>query len=86
MLVGQLPEGSAFFASMQGGQKYRSWTLQNHLLGFIGNSLYAANRQRGGQATKTLPITPPKPRSRPKPRRVVRIAGLPSTRKVAGSG
>jgi hypothetical protein len=84
MLVGQLPEGSAFFASVQGGSKFRSWTLQNHLLGFIGNSVFAANRQRAGKPTKTLPIAPPKPRTRQRRARVVRIADLPSARRIAG--
>jgi hypothetical protein len=88
MLAGQLPEGSAFFASIQGGARYRSWTLQNQLLGFIGNSLYAANRQRAGKPTKKLPINPPKPSikgRRAQTRRVQRIAGLPSARRIAGS-
>jgi len=88
MLVGQLPEGSAFFASIQGGAKYRSWTLQNQLLAFIGNSTYAGNRQRAGKPTKKLPIVPPKPSikaRRSQGRRVQRIAGLPSTRRIAGS-
>jgi len=87
-LVGQLPEGSAFFASVQGGAKYRSWTLQNQLLAFAGNSLYAANRQRAGKPTKKLPINPPKPSikgRRTQTRRVQRIAGLPSARRIAGS-
>lgn len=88
MLVGQLPEESALSASRQGGPRYRPWTLQNHLLAATVNMLYAANRQRGGKPTKTMPIVPPKPtvkaRQQQRKGRVVRIGSLPSARKVAG--
>jgi hypothetical protein len=82
MLVGQLPDGSAFAASVRGGARYRQWTLQNHLLAGIFNMTFAANRQRGGKPTKKLPVQPPKERRAPG--RVVRIADLPSARRVAG--
>ncbi|HEY9417885.1 MAG TPA: hypothetical protein VIQ30_24260 [Pseudonocardia sp.] len=85
-LVGQLPEGSAFFASLQGGPRYRAWTLQNHLAAATVNLLYAANHQRANKKMKKPPIVAPKPTiaARARRGRVMRIANLPSARKVAG--
>lgn len=84
MLVGQLPAGSALSASMQGGQQYRPWTLETHLLAATVNLLFVANSQRARKKSRKLPVTPPKPKVRARPRRVLSIAGLPSTRRVAG--
>lgn len=85
MLVGQLPDGSAFSASVRGGAQHRSWTLQNHLLANIANLTYAGCKQRAGKPVKKMPIQPPKPRAKAVARRVVRIANLPSARRIAGS-
>jgi hypothetical protein len=38
MLVGQLPDTSAFAASVRGGPEFRSWTFTNSLLVAIANS------------------------------------------------
>lgn len=87
-LVGQLPESSAFAASVRGGAKYRSWTLHNHLTAALVNLTVAANYQRAGKRPKKPPIVPPKPtvisRNRARGARVMRVTDLPGARKVAG--
>ena len=66
-LVEHLPADSATKAEMRGGEQMREWTLDVQLLGAITNLLYAANRQRAGKPTRSLPIKPPKPvRKRPR--------------------
>lgn len=83
-LVGQLPESSAFVASVRGGQKFRAWTTEAHMLAGLVNLTFAANYQRAHKKPKKPPIVPPKPRASARARRTISIAGLPSARKVAG--
>lgn len=82
-LVGQLPDDSAFAASLAGGAKYRPWTLERRLQAATVNLLYAANSQRAGKRSKPL-ITPPKPRKARQQSRVVRVADVARKRRVAG--
>jgi hypothetical protein len=83
-LVGHLPEDSAFIASMRGGQQHRVWTLQNHLLASVANLLFAANRQRAGLKTHSMPVKPPTPKTAKRQRRVIPIGRLPGVRRIAG--
>lgn len=68
MLVGQLPQDSAFAASMRGGAELRPWTLQLYLLAAVVNLLNAANRQRAGKRGNAQIVKPPKPQGNTKPR------------------
>lgn len=65
-LAGQLPPESAFRASQQGGQAFRSWTTTSYLLAGVVNLLNAANRQRAGKKTREPLVRPPsmKPKAR----------------------
>lgn len=83
-LAGQLPDGSAYTASLRGGAKHQPWTLENHLLAATVNLLFVANRQRARKPTRKMPVVPPKPSRRQRSGRVVRIGNLPSARKTAG--
>lgn len=59
-LLEQLPEGSAFHASLKGGLTHRAWTADRVLLAGIFNALQGANYQRGGgKDKKPKPINPP---------------------------
>jgi hypothetical protein len=73
-LVGQLPDTSAYAASLRGGPEFRPWTLTNTLLAAVVNLLAAANHQRSGRKRGFKPLveTPQKRR----PARVVRIADV----------
>lgn len=63
-LVGQLPPGSAFAASVRGGDEHRPWTPELYLLAGIANLLAAANRQRAGKRGNKPIVTPPETRKR----------------------
>lgn len=63
-LVGQLPQESAFAASVRGGAEFRPWTAELHLLAAIANLLNAANRQRGGKRSAKPIVTPPSSKRR----------------------
>lgn len=63
-LVEHLPDDSATFAAMRGGREFRAWTTDTHLFAAMVNMLYAANRQRGGKATRTPIVKPPVPKKR----------------------
>lgn len=67
-LVGQLPQSSAFAASMRGGAEFRPWTSELYVLAAIANLLQAANRQRAGKRNAQPVIKPPKPKQKRKPR------------------
>lgn len=59
-LISQLPEGSAYQASLKGGGEHRGWTMDRVLLAGIFNVLTAANYQRGnGKGRKPKMIDPP---------------------------
>lgn len=59
-LIGQLPEGSAYQASLKGGGEHRAWPLDRVLLAAIFNALAVANYQRAqGKGKKPKPIEPP---------------------------
>lgn len=73
-LVGQLPQSSAFAASVRGGAEFRPWTSELYLLAAIVNLLNAANRQRAGKRGNKPVVEPPKA-GRRKPR-VVSVAEL----------
>ena len=72
MLVGQLPDTSAFAASARGGPEFRAWSVSNSLLAANVNLLHAANSQRAGKKFKPL-IKPPQKRA---PKRVLRVADI----------
>lgn len=78
MLVGQLPESSAFAASCRGGSEFRGWSLTNTLLAAQVNQLHAANQQRAGKKRIKPIVQPPQ---KAKPKRVVRIADIVAARK-----
>lgn len=84
-LVGQLPDTSAFSASMRGGQEFRGWNLQNTLLAATVNLLYAANQQRGGKKSIKQLVKVPKPRVKRQPGRVMRVADVLARRKSASN-
>lgn len=67
-LVGQLPQSSAFAASLRGGPEFRPWTVEAHVLALIANLLQAANRQRAGKRSAQPIVRPPKPAQKQKPR------------------
>ena len=67
-LVGQLPESSAFAASMRGGAEFRPWTSEVYLLAAIANLLQAANRQRAGKRGGQPVVKPPQSQQKRKPR------------------
>jgi hypothetical protein len=67
-LVGQLPQSSAFAASIRGGPEFRPWTSELYVLAAIANLLQAANRQRAGKRSAQPVIKPPKPVQKRKPR------------------
>lgn len=71
-LVGQLPQSSAFAASVRGGPEFRPWTSELYVLAAIANLLQAANRQRAGKRTVQPVIKPPKP-TKPQPKRPARV-------------
>lgn len=72
-LVGQLPDTSAFAASVRGGSEFRAWGTQTYLLAASANMLYAANQQRAGKKSIKPLIKPP---TAVKPKRVMRVAEL----------
>lgn len=74
-LVGQLPQDSAFSASVRGGAEFRPWTSELYVLAAIANLLNAANRQRAGKRGSKPIVEPPKPASR-KPSRVITVAEI----------
>jgi hypothetical protein len=67
-LVGQLPQTSAFAASMRGGAVFRPWTSELYVLAAIANLLNAANRQRAGKRSAKPVVEPPKPAKKAPPR------------------
>jgi hypothetical protein len=73
-LVGQLPPGSAFGASVRGGPEFRPWTPELHLLAGIANLLNAANRQRAGKRTREPLVKPPTAQRKPRVLPVAEIA------------
>lgn len=73
MLVGQLPDTSAFAASVRGGPEFRAWSVTNSLLAANANLLHAANAQRAGKKSFKPLIKPPQKRA---PRRVLRVADI----------
>jgi hypothetical protein len=66
-LVGQLPETSAYWASVRGGGNtvdHRPWTTDVVLLAAVVNLLAGANWQRGGgKGRRPQPVPLPRPRS-----------------------
>jgi hypothetical protein len=72
MLIAHLPEDSAFVAAHRGGPEFRPWTGTLHMLAALVNLTYAANRQRGGKATRKPLIKPPT-KKRPKTLTVAQI-------------
>lgn len=60
---------------MRGGPEFRAWTSSLHLLAAQTNMLYAANRQRGGKATKS-PIIKPPVAKKAEPKRVVDLKAI----------
>jgi hypothetical protein len=83
MLVGQLPDTSAFAASQRGGRQFQPWHTANTLLALNANLLAAANHQRSGKKRGFKP--PVELPSRPKPARVVRIADIIARRRSSVS-
>jgi hypothetical protein len=79
MLVGQLPDTSAFAASQRGGRQFRPWNNTNTLLALNANLLAAANHQRSGKKRGFKP--PVELPGRKRPARVVRIADILARRK-----
>ena len=73
MLVGQLPDTSAFAASARGGPEFRAWSVTNSLLAANANLLHAANTQRAGKKSFKPLIKPPKKQA---PKRVLRVADI----------
>ena len=80
-LVGQLPDTSAFSASLRGGQEFRSWSLQNTLLAASVNLLYAANQQRGGKKSMKQLVKVPQPKRQKVRGKVLRVADVLARRK-----
>jgi len=72
-LVGQLPQSSAFAASLRGGAEFRPWTTEVYVLAAIANLLQAANRQRAGKRSAQPIIKPPKPQQKQQPKRVLTV-------------
>jgi hypothetical protein len=77
-LVGQLPDTSAFAASIRGGPEFRSWHFSNAVLVAIANLTYGANQQRGGKKSIKTLIAPPKKQVK---KQVLRVADLIAQRK-----
>lgn len=75
-LVGQLPDDSAFAASLRGGREFRPWSLQNTLLAANANLLYAANQQRAQKKSIKTLIKPPQPKRKRTAGRVMRVADI----------
>lgn len=73
MLVGQLPDTSAFAASVKGGPEFRAWSVTNSLLAANANLLHAANTQRAGKKSFKPLIAPPKKQAA---KRVLRVADI----------
>ena len=73
MLVGQLPDTSAFAASARGGPEFRAWSVATSLQAATVNLLHAANIQRAGKKSFKPLVSPPQ---RKAPKRVVRVAEL----------
>lgn len=67
-LVGQLPQDSAFAASVRGGGEFRAWTPELYVLAAIANLLNAANRQRAGKRSAQPIIKPPTAKRDTQPR------------------
>lgn len=84
MLVGQLPPGSAFSASVRGGNEFRAWTPELHLSAAVVNLLAAANRQRAGKRS-SKPLVKPPTQAR-KPVRVLSVAELVRRQQAAAAG
>jgi hypothetical protein len=82
MLVGQLPDTSAFAASVRGGPEFRSWTFTNSLLVAIANLTYGANQQRAGKKSIKTLVAPPKKKA---PKRVLSLAEILARRKERSS-
>lgn len=72
MLIAHLPENSAYVAANRGGPEFRAWTGTVHMLAALVNLTYAANRQRGGKATRK-PLVKPPTKSRPRQLTVAEI-------------
>lgn len=73
MLVGQLPDTSAFAASARGGPEFRAWSVTNSLLAANANLLHAANTQRAGKKSFKPLIKPPQKAPQ---KRVLRVADI----------
>jgi hypothetical protein len=74
-LVGQLPQSSAFAASVRGGAEFRPWTSELYVLAAIANLLQAANRQRAGKRRSEPVVKPPQPKKR-RQQRVLSVAEI----------
>jgi len=83
-LVGQLPQSSAFAASMRGGAEFRPWTTDTYLLAAVVNILAAANRQRAGKRGGKPVVKPPQAQ-RARPARVLSVAQLAARQKSANN-
>jgi len=81
LLVGQLPQSSAFAASVRGGPEFRPWTAELYILAAIANLLQAANRQRAGKRNAQPIVKPPEAKRRP---RVLTVAELQRRQQRAG--
>jgi hypothetical protein len=77
-LVGQLPDDSAFAASIRGGPMHRAWDLHNRLIAAQVNLLHGANQQRAGKKARPL-VQPPDAK---KIKRVVTVAEIAARRKA----
>lgn len=73
-LAGQLPDDSAFAASVRGGPEHRPWTLANRMLAAQVNLLHGANQQRAGKRAKAI-VSPPAAKKN-QPKRVVTVADI----------
>lgn len=81
-LVGQLPPDSAFGASVRGGNEFRPWTPELHLLAGIANLLASANRQRAGKRGGKPVVQPPTAKKRTATR-VLTVAQISARQKAA---
>lgn len=83
MLIAHLSQDSAYVAANRGGPEFRSWTGTVHMLAALVNLTYAANRQRGGKATRK-PLVKPPTKSRPRQLTVAEIIARHTKQEAEG--
>lgn len=76
MLIGGLPEDSAFAASVRGGREMRVWTTETYLRAAQVNLLAAANHQRAGRKRTFKPVIQPPKAGQKAHKRTVTVAQL----------